>query len=222
MDQLQEKWLGADYLAVMTYERGDPSYETRDGLLAFLTDGSPQLRISYSIVRQVCYKENGKLLVTEDIPFCAKLYKDGLRAAWAHAEVLRSNLSHKQRKKLFEEFNDPDSSIKVLIMMYDVASQGLNLQKASCKVLSMTPAKKFDPEMQATNRVLRVDQSHEVEIMRIILRNTHDVFREARQTSHMRLEIATQAHRADVRQELVTVLNEYQQTINDWQASIYE
>lgn len=86
----------------------------------------------------------------------------------------------------------------------------------------MTPAKKFNPEMQATNRVLRVDQVYEVEIMRIILRNTHDVFREARQTSHMRLEIATQAHRADVRQELVTVLNEYQKTIAEWQAWMYE
>lgn len=84
MDQLREMWLGADYLAVMTYERGDSPYDTRDGLLAFLTDGSPKLRVLYSVVNQICYRENKKLLVTEDTPFCAKFYEDALKAAWVH------------------------------------------------------------------------------------------------------------------------------------------
>ena len=44
------KGLGASFLAVMTYKSGDPQYETRDDLLAFLVDGSPKLRTLFSVI----------------------------------------------------------------------------------------------------------------------------------------------------------------------------
>ena len=70
MNQLRDKGLGADLLAVVTYERGDPTYETRDGL-AFLTDGSPKLRLLFTTIYDVCFIEETKLLVTEDVPLNA-------------------------------------------------------------------------------------------------------------------------------------------------------
>ena len=72
---MRDKGLGAHFLALMTYEKGDPIYETRDGLLAFLVDGSSKLGAHFSVLHLTCYNEAGKLLVVGDIPFCAKIGK---------------------------------------------------------------------------------------------------------------------------------------------------
>ena len=69
--------------------------------------------------------------------------------------------------------------------------------------------------MQAENRVLRVDQENDVEIVRVIVKHSHDQFREERQTSNVRLEIASKAHLPAMREELVLVLNEAQQKLRE-------
>ena len=177
MNSMRDKGLGAHFLALLTYEKGDPTYQTRDGLLAFLVDGSPKLRALFSVVHQTCYSEAGKLLVVEDVLLCAKFYEDALRAAWIHCETLHSHLQHKQRQDLINDFNNKKSTLQVLIIMVDVASNGLNLQKAARRVISMVPAKRANPQMQAENRGLRVDQESDVEIVRVIVKNSHDQFR---------------------------------------------
>ena len=90
------------------------------------------------------------------------VYKDVLRAAWVHCEVLHSNLNNKQHQALLNAFNNIRSSLKVLIIMVDVSSQGLNFQKASSRVMSLIPAKRSNPQTQAENRVFRVDQTENV------------------------------------------------------------
>ena len=52
MNQLPEKGLGADFLALMTYEGGDLLYKTRDDLLAHR---SLKLRALFSIANKTCY-----------------------------------------------------------------------------------------------------------------------------------------------------------------------
>ena len=88
-------------------------------------------------------------------------------------------------------------------------------------MLSLIPAKRSGPQMQAENRVLRVDQAKPVEISRVIVKNSHDIYREARQTSNVRLEIATKAHLPAMRRELVNVLNENQQWLRDYRTTDY-
>ena len=126
----------------------------------------------------------------DDIPLNAKFYEDSLRAMWIHCEVLHSKLNHRQRQDLIDSCNSPESSLKVLLVMVDVSSQGLNLQRASNKVITMMPAKRSNPQMQAETRILRADQERKFEILRVDLDNSHDQFREARQTSNTWLEIA--------------------------------
>ena len=210
MNRLREKGLGADFLAVMTYEAGDPPYKSRDDLLRFLTHGSPKLRALFSMVNKICYGEKDKLLVVEDVPLNAKFYEDSLRAAWVHVEVLHSKLTHKQRQKLIDDFNDSKSSLQVLVVMNEVSSQGLNLQRASSNTVTMIPGKRIGPQIQTENRILRVDQTKACFIHRLHLDNSHDPWREARQTSNVRLEIATKSHLPAMRCELVLVLNEAQ------------
>ncbi|KAL8725678.1 MAG: hypothetical protein Q9181_006325 [Wetmoreana brouardii] len=174
MNRLREHGLVSDYLAVMTYEESDRPYRTRDDLVAFLTHGSPKLRELYTLLYQTCFCEGRKLLVVEDIPFCAKLYED-------------------------------------------VSPQGLNLQKASSRSVTTIPAKRVNPQAQAENRILHADQlAAMVEILRMSPINSHDQFREARQTSHVRLEIATKGHLPDIKHELVLVLNESQAILREF------
>ena len=221
MNSMRDKGLCANFLAVMTYERGDNAYKTREDLLGFLTHGSPKLRVLFGAIHETCFVGGSKLLVVEDVPFCAKFYEDCCRAAWIHCEVLHSKLNQAQRQKLLDDFNNSDSSLNVLIIMIEVASTGLNLQKASHRVLSLIPAKRSGPQMQAENRVLRVDQHKPVEINRVIVKNSHDLYREARQTSNVRLEIATKAHLPAMQLELVNVLNDHQQWLREFRKSEY-
>ena len=121
--------------------------------------------------------------------------EDSLRALWIHCEHTRD--SHTNKDKILDSFNTESSSLQVLIIMVDVSSQGLNLQRAANRVISIIPAKRSNPQTQAETRVLRADQEHSVEIHQTSLQNFYDQFREARQISNMRLEIATKAHLPD-------------------------
>ena len=79
--------------------------------------------------------------------------------------------------------------------------------------MSLIPAKRDGPQQQSETRVLRVDQEGKVEIFRVIIGNSHDQFRQARQTSMVRLEIACKSHTPAMRAELVLVLDEAQERI---------
>ncbi len=90
MNDLRDRGLGANCLAVMTYQQGDAPYKTRDGLIAFLTEGSPKLRSLLSVVHTTCFLESRKIQVIDDITLNAKFYEDSLRAIWIHCEILHS------------------------------------------------------------------------------------------------------------------------------------
>ena len=124
MNELREQGLRSERLALMTYERGDPPYATRDGLIVFLIYRSPKWRISYSAIHETCFQLGSKSLVVEDILICAKFYEDSERIFWVHYEVLHLELNHKQRQKLLDDCNKKSSTLRALIVMVDVASQG--------------------------------------------------------------------------------------------------
>ena len=87
MNQLREKSLAADFLAVMTYEKGDPVYSTRNGLIAFLTHDSPEFRIMYSFTYETCFQLKSKLPVGKDVRIRLNFWEDSLKALFIHAEV---------------------------------------------------------------------------------------------------------------------------------------
>jgi hypothetical protein len=62
MNQLYEKDLGADFLADMKYEAGDPPYKMRDDLLRFLAHGGLRLKELFSMMNRTCHKQREKLL----------------------------------------------------------------------------------------------------------------------------------------------------------------
>ena len=54
-------------------------------------------------------------------------------------KVLSAYLKPEERKRIVEDFNDPQSKLKILIVMYAVSSQGVNLDRCCSLVLVAAP-----------------------------------------------------------------------------------
>jgi len=127
--------------------------------------GSPCLRyvlyLAYTIVladpaEAEKRKSFRKLLLMEAVPTNAWYTADiVLRAAGFHSVVLSSELKAEERSELCARFNDPDSSISILPIMYDVQALGLNLHEACNFAFTTTIARNMASEIQAAARISR-------------------------------------------------------------------
>lgn len=73
-----------------------------------------------------------------------------------HTKVLHSGLSNKKRTKLVKEFNNKKSSLRAIVLMFNIESQGTNLSKDYDRILVATGAVNTSLEIQVWVRVIRV------------------------------------------------------------------
>ncbi len=59
---------------------------------------------------------------------------------YIYTEVLHSGLNNEARWKPLQLFNNPESPLKVLVLMYNVGAQGVHLDPCCCRVLVATGA----------------------------------------------------------------------------------
>ena len=164
MEGYRAKGLSVDWLVQMTARDGDADIEvdnsTRLEKLCFLAEGSPTLRyIIYQLRDYVLGPDSSqqrKLLITEDIPLVAWFWEMVCRYLYIETEVLHSGLNNEARWNLVQSFNDVNSRLKVLVLMYNVGAQGVNLDQCCCRVLVATAAINASLEIQAWGRVIRV------------------------------------------------------------------
>lgn len=141
--------------------RGDPQPITGFEKMKMLTYGSPKIRYllhqlhTYSLPRDLTDRPR-KLLVTEDIPMNTYFFEMVCKLMYVEAEVLHANLGDVERVNLVNRFNNPQDSLTVLIIMYQVSSQGVNLDSCCCQVVMATPALNAPLEIQAWSRVIQV------------------------------------------------------------------
>lgn len=165
LNSWRERGFEADFIQDMTRGGGEPKSKTARELLEYLCEGSPPSRLVFQEilatkvlepVDKERYKHHQKLILAEATPPCAWFLALLLRCALVDARVMHAGLSNKAKTDLQELFNDPNSSLKVLIMMYDVGAVGLNLHLACSKVLILSCARCRSQEAQAGGRALRV------------------------------------------------------------------
>ena len=149
----------------MTIGAGEKRAETAKELLEYLCEGSPALRL---VLQEVVatkvlepldeerLRSHQKILVAEATPANAFFLQIVLRCALIDARVMHAGLSNNAKAALVEEFNDQDSTFKVLIMMFDVGAVGLNLHQACNKVVITSVARAYAQEGQVAGRILRV------------------------------------------------------------------
>lgn len=97
-----------------------------------------------------------KILIVDSCPLNAWYAEVVLRAALVDARTLHSALEPSERDTLVNEFNDPQSTLRVLITTYDMGSVGLNLHHACNRVILTSPGRSWAQEAQAAGRALRV------------------------------------------------------------------
>ena len=149
----------------MVHGAGEPPAKNAQELLAFLTNGSPIARLVFQELlaikaleplEKARYGHYQKLIIGETYPANAFFLQALLRCALVDARVFHADLSHQGKSQLVDLFNDPTSSLKVLIMMYEVGAVGLNLHIACNRVLIASVARSRGQESQLAGRALRV------------------------------------------------------------------
>ncbi|KAL1623787.1 hypothetical protein SLS54_004248 [Diplodia seriata] len=180
----------------------------RKDKLRYLCWGSPKLRLCLAQVRDTIINGGSKLLITEDTPLMAWYFELVLQFLHVETHVLHADLTAPERQNLVDSFNDPKSSLKCLILMYNVSSQGVNLHGASNVAFVATGAINAGLEMQAWGRLIRIAQKKPVTIIRCQTRNSFDQFRDSRQREKQKTILATTSYSSEMTALLVKLLNE--------------
>ena len=157
----------AEFLVELTRGAGEKKPETAADMAKCLSKGSPTMSL---VCREVLaarlidpldpqkHKQHQKLLIGEATPVNAYWIMSTLRALCIDARILHAGLSNKAKADMVDLFNQPGSSLKVLIMMYDVGAYGLNLHEACNRILITSIARSFALEEQLCGRTNRVSQ----------------------------------------------------------------
>jgi hypothetical protein len=128
-------------------------------ILDFLVAGSPALRLILhqikvsKVLDPLNSKRHQKLLIGEATPLCAWMIEVALRSLLIDARVFHSQLSNQQRAEMVRVFNDPQSTLKLLIMTYEVGAVGLNLHESCDQAVISSIARSRPQESQLAGRV---------------------------------------------------------------------
>jgi hypothetical protein len=161
--------LNAQKIHELTRGEGEPLAQTAIDLLRSLVHGSPAIRLVLQEILKIKaiekldkakYRHHQKLLVGEVLPANAFYLETILRACLIDARVFHADLSHEGKSAMVDTFNDPNSSLKVLIMLYDVGAVGLNLHKSCNRVVIASIPRSRCQESQLAGRALRVSTFH--------------------------------------------------------------
>lgn len=139
----------------------EPTPRTRSDMLKYVDYGSPKFRYILRQMRDYVLQSQAgmkprKLLITEDTPLVAWFYELVLQFLHIPTAVLHAGLDDYERQNLIDKFREKSSDLMVLIIMYSVSAQGVNLDSCCCRVLVATAAINAALEIQAWGRVMRV------------------------------------------------------------------
>ncbi|KAI9376376.1 hypothetical protein BJX61DRAFT_490486 [Aspergillus egyptiacus] len=219
----RQRGLDAKFIYDLTHGEGESGVKTADALVAYLTQGSPAVRLVFQELLAIkalervdkrAYGHHQKLIVGEVVPANAFYLQEVLRACLIDARVFHADLSHQGKSQMVDLFNDPQSSLTVLIMMYDVAAVGLNLHKACNRVLITSLPRSRAQESQLAGRALRITSEFPLTVVRRYTPDSHDQFRGARQAEKAALQLAANAHDPSIKALVVDLLNEFQKEVD--------
>ncbi|OBT86897.1 hypothetical protein VE02_03857 [Pseudogymnoascus sp. 03VT05] len=221
----RERGLEANFIEEATRGLGEQKSTTARELVSYLCKGSPALRLALQRVLFIKgieafdksrFKRHQKLIISVSIPACAWYLQVALRAVLIDARVMHAALPNKQRSDMADLFNDPQSTFRVLVMLYDVGAVGLNLHMACNEVLILSVARARAQEAQVGGRALRVTSEFPVTLIRRVTPNSHDQFCIVRQTDKATVQLAVNAQDPAIRALIVKLLNEFQPQVNEF------
>ncbi|KAI9887803.1 MAG: hypothetical protein M1823_000325 [Watsoniomyces obsoletus] len=120
---------------------------------------------------------------------------------------MQTQLDHRERQRLTDRFNNKDSKPKILVIRYDASSQGLNFHHPCARVFVATLARNAALQIQAWGCIVRVTQTRDAIIIRKHVKNSHDSWREPKQSDMAIMELATRAHEPAFPELMVKLLS---------------
>lgn len=140
-----------EILSIVKRPKG-PNTETGFEKLQFLAFDAPKLRYIFheihTYVLPHTIKENGrKFLITEDVPLNASYLKCVCNMIYVKIKVLHAALTDVERINLVKRFNNPKDNLMIIIIMYQVSAQRVNLDPCCCRAIVDTPAVNAPSEM---------------------------------------------------------------------------
>ncbi|MCJ1314190.1 hypothetical protein MMC25_007870 [Agyrium rufum] len=153
------------------------------GKLRFLIWVSPAGRyllweISNHVLPEVKGQRSKKLFVIEATPMAAWFWKIMCSLVYVKARTYYAGLTEKERDDLVDAFNDKRSDFQIMIIMYSISSQGLDLDRACHRVVIAQPANNAGIEVQAWSRLVRVSQEVILQIIRASAKNSHYIWKD--------------------------------------------
>lgn len=119
------------------------------------------------------YRKNGdRVLVFSRFKLVIDILGECMAGAGINCRVLHGTTQVADRQVIVDEFNN-DTSIEAFLLTTMTGGQGLNLTSAN-KVVIFDQSDNPQHDVQAENRVHRLGQTKEVEIVRLLTRNTID------------------------------------------------
>ncbi|KAL3451976.1 hypothetical protein BJX65DRAFT_267271 [Aspergillus insuetus] len=123
---------------------------------------------------------------------------------------------HQAKTKMIDLFNDEHSTLRVLIMLYDVGAGGLNLHKACNRVVIASLPRSRAQESQLAGRALRMTSEFPLTVVRRVTPSSHDQYRGVRQAEKAALQLAANASEPSIAQLLVDLLNQFQKEVDQF------
>ncbi|KAI1270190.1 P-loop containing nucleoside triphosphate hydrolase protein [Xylariaceae sp. FL1019] len=154
-----------------------------------------------------------KLFIVEHNLMVAYYYELVLQFLGFECRCMHAGLSNDERQELIDSFNSDDwESCQILIQNYTVGFAGTNLHRNCSRVLVTSQSYSLQVQSQAIHRVIRVGQTADVEVSRIMLRNSFHAFLESRQIEKALPELGGRA-KGTGEQILVQILNLFQHEV---------
>lgn len=128
--------------------------------IKYLTHKLLTLRYIFSQIRDyvlsiVISETVQKVIVTKDTSLMTWFYKCVLNHLHISIKILAAYLTAKEQKKMINDFNNVEIDVVILIIMYAVDAQNLNLDSRCLRILIATSAVNTAAEIQTWERVLR-------------------------------------------------------------------
>ena len=154
IDQFCALNLTAHKVIPLVLQRGDPPIHMGFKKLCFMVYGFPKLCFMLKEIHKYFLPwgttdKPRKLLITEDILISALFIELTYKLVYVHVKNLYAGLQDTKRVELVKQFNNPEGSLLVLVIMYQVSAQGMNLDMCCCRVIVRTSAGNSSSEVQA-------------------------------------------------------------------------
>ncbi len=160
MTQFNSSEFNVRWLISRILKSDDSQFIIRMKKIKYLTYESSTLRYIFSQIRDyvlsvAIFETVRKVIVMKNTSLITWFYKCVLNHLHIFIKILAAYLTVKKRKKMIDDFNNVEIDVVILIIMYVVNAQNLNLDSHCSKVLIAASTVNITAKIQTWKCVLR-------------------------------------------------------------------